>query len=501
MKHRILGIIFFVNLIILIGCAPKDDGKDILQPVTPESQGVSSRAILDFIIAAERERKDDLHGIIILRHGYKVAEGYWAPYNSESPHMLFSLSKSFTSSAIGIAQDESLLSINDHVLSFFPEAALDSVSPNLKAMRIRDLLRMNTGHDQDATGRMRLGDKTWVENFLSLPVEHKPGTHFVYNTAATYMLSAIIQKASGEMLLEYLTPRLFNPLGISNPTWEVGPDGINTGGWGLKIRTKDIASFGQLYLQKGVWEGKQLISDQWIDEATSLQTSNGSNPDSDWEQGYGYQFWRCRNNIYRGDGAFGQYCIVMPQYDAVIAINSGTNDMQAIMNLVWDHLLPAFQDEALPADEEYYLALKEKLSGLSISTVKGEGTSPIAETISNKSYAMETNETEIETMVFELTGEEKSITFTSKDESLEVPIGYGIAEQGEMLFPRYGKQPVASSGAWISNYNYQVKMCYYETPFIITFDFIFADNILTVNAEMNVSMGDRRFLELKGKAN
>jgi hypothetical protein len=315
------------------------------------------------------------------------------------------------------------------------------------------------------------------------------------------MLSAIIQKVTGETLLQYLTPRLFDPLDISNPTWEVCPEGINTGGWGLKVRTKDIANFGQLYLQNGKLNGQQLISEDWIEEATSLRTSNGSNPDSDWDQGYGYQFWRCRHNLYRGDGAFGQYCIVMPDQDVVVAITSGTNDMQAIMNVLWEHLLPGFRDKALPPDEENYLALENKLSGLSISKVEGEETSTFADVISGKAYTMEMNETGIESLVFDLTGEEKSITFTSKDESLKIPVGYGSTEPGEMLFPRYGKQPVASSGAWISNNNYRVKMCYYETPFIINFDFIFADNILTVNADMNVSMGDRKFLELKGKAN
>jgi CubicO group peptidase (beta-lactamase class C family) len=193
MIKQSIQIFVFIQLIFLISCSSPNNDKSSIQPITPESQGISSKAILEFIEAIESERPDDLHSIIILRHGHKITETYWAPYNAESPHMLFSLSKSFTSSAIGIAQDEGLLSINDPVISFFPEAVPDSISQNLKAMRVRDLLRMNTGHDQDATGRMWSGDKTWAENFLSLPVEHKPGTHFVYNSAATYMLSAIIQ--------------------------------------------------------------------------------------------------------------------------------------------------------------------------------------------------------------------------------------------------------------------------------------------------------------------
>ena len=206
---------------------------------SPEALGVSSQSILDFIEAAEKTRKDDIHSFILLRHGEVAAQGWWNPYAPELPHMLFSLSKSYTSIAIGIAQQEGLLNVNDKVISFFPDETPENPSKNLQAMRIRDLLRMNTGHTDDATGRMVRDTSSWVKGFLSLDVEHKPGTHFVYNSAATFMLSAIIQKVSGETLLGYLTPRLFEPLNIENPTWETAPGGINVGGWGLKVRTQE----------------------------------------------------------------------------------------------------------------------------------------------------------------------------------------------------------------------------------------------------------------------
>jgi hypothetical protein len=272
------------------------------------------------------------------------------------------------------------------------------------------------------------------------------------------------------------------------------------GGWGLNVRTQDIASFGQLYLQKGNWNGEQLVSEDWVEEATSFQTANGSNPESDWEQGYGYQFWRCRHNLYRGDGAFGQYCIVMPEQDVVVAINSGTNDMQAIMNLVWDHLLPAFQEKPLPEDEESYLALKNRLSTLSLSFVEGEESSTTAEAVSNKSYILEPNEFAIKSFVFELSDTENNITFNSEEESLKIPVGFGDTKKGTMLFPQYGKLPVATTGAWISKSNFQVRMYYYETPFYMTLDFIFADNVVTVDSKMNVSFGSGDFPQLKGVA-
>ena len=494
-----ISIISLVLLVIIFSCNQRDSSDDGSALYTPESQGIPSKAIISFLEAAENERPDDMHSIIIMRHGEKITEGYWAPYNEESNHMLFSLSKSFTSTAIGIAQDEGLLSIYDPVISFFPESLPDSISPNLKSMRIKDLLRMSTGHDQDATGRLMGNGTTWVEAFLSLDVEHKPGTHFVYNSAATYMLSAIIQKVTGETLLDYLTPRLFEPLGITNPIWDLNPDGVNVGGWGLNVRTKDIASLGQLYLQKGLWKGERLVSEAWVEEASSLQTSNGSSPDSDWDQGYGYQFWQCRHGLYRGDGAFGQYCIVMPEQDVVVAITSGTNDMQAIMNLVWDHLLPAFQDDALPPDEESYNSMINKLSGLKMSTIDGENSSKSAESISGKKYELEENALGIKSMVFELSGSDQSITFESTDETITVPVGFGSTEPGEMLFPQYGKQPVQTTGAWASNNIYKIRIYYYQTPFNINIDFIFSEDVLTADIAMNISFGSQGMPQLKGK--
>lgn len=209
-------------------------------------------------------------------------------------------------------------------------------SAQWRAMRIRDLLTMNTGHIIEPTVWFSDGD--WVKFFMGTEVPLMPGTHFKYNSSATYMLSAILQKVTGEKLVDYLTPRLFEPLQIKKPRWDVCPKGINTGGWGLSITTEDIAKLGQFYLQKGQWNGQQLLSKQLIEIATSKQVSNGSDPNNDWNQGYGFQFWQCRHNAYRGDGAMGQYCIVIPELDAVVAITSGVYDMGHVMTLVWEEL-------------------------------------------------------------------------------------------------------------------------------------------------------------------
>jgi CubicO group peptidase (beta-lactamase class C family) len=177
-----------------------------------------------------------------------------------------------------------------------------------------------------------------------------------------------------------LRPRLFEPLGIENAEWSTSPQGISAGGWGLFIRTEDIAKFGQLLLQKGQWNGKQIIPASWVEQATSKQVSNGSDPTKDWDQGYGFQFWRCRHGAYRGDGAFGQFCVVLPEQDAVVAITADTKDMQAELNIVWDKLLPAFRKDALAENADEQAKLKQTLAALTVrdghvtNTIKLPGT-------------------------------------------------------------------------------------------------------------------------------
>ncbi len=329
---------------------------------TPEAQGVSSSGIRAFVEAAAQQ-VDTMHSFMLVRHGHVVAEAWWKPEAAEKPHVMHSLSKSFTSTAVGLAVAEGKLSIDDPVLKFFPDDAPAAPSKNLQAMRVRDLLTMSAGHQREPKFA---AETPWVKTFLSHPVEHKPGAHFKYSSAATHMQSAIVRKVTGETVLDYLRPRLFEPLGIENPEWGASPQGNTLGGWGLKIRTEDIAKFGQLYLQKGRWNGKQLVPASWVAQATARQVSNGSDPTKDWDQGYGFQFWRCRHGAYRGDGAHGQFCIVLPEQDAVIAITANTGDMQAELNVVWDKLLPAMQSAPLPENAEEQAKLRHTLANLAV---------------------------------------------------------------------------------------------------------------------------------------
>jgi CubicO group peptidase (beta-lactamase class C family) len=466
----------------------------------PEAQGIPSSAILAFVEAAEKS-VDALHSVMVLRHGHVVAEGWWAPYRRDDPHALFSLSKSFASTGIGLAVAEGRLSLDDTVLSFFPEEAPAEPSENLKAMRVRDLLAMSTGHHADVIERFPYTDPDVSQTrvFLSLPVAHKPGTHFVYNTPASYMLSAIVQKVSGTPLVDYLRPRLFEPLGIRNPKWEATPKGVSLGGFGLSVTTEDIARFGQLYLQKGEWSGKLILPAEWVAAATSRQVSNGSNPASDWDQGYGYQFWRCRHGVYRGDGAFGQYCIVLPEQDAVIAITSGVRDMQAVLNLVWEHLLPGMKAAAsLPADTPAQDRLSNKLGSLSLPPQPGRPTAPVARQVSGQLYELPKNDDGFEAVGLE-TGKETTLVVRSGGRDRRVPVGQGEWRRGGAVAGSGVDQPVAATGAWTSDDTYTLRACLYETPFCRTMSLWFSGRALVLDQEMNVGFGPTKRPQLVGR--
>lgn len=323
-------------------------------------RGDSSKAMdkaFDKYLKAVADAGQDLHSIMIVQRGKVIKERWLGEGAWNKPHVLNSVSKTFTATAVGFAVAEGKLRLTDKVISFFPDQLPAEISPNLEKLEVRHLLTMSSGHDVDPTPLTRGEDSQeldWVRTFLAAPLTHEPGTFFVYNSLGTYMLSAIVQKVTGEKVIDYLYPRLFRPLGIVGATWQESPQGINCGGWGLYLKTEDLAKMGQLFLQKGTWNGKRLLPESWIDEATRSHIASlpaGTRreeltikpKDSDWLQGYGYQMWRCRHDAVRADGANGQYIIILPEQEAVIAMTANIGDMQAEINLVWKYLLPALR--------------------------------------------------------------------------------------------------------------------------------------------------------------
>jgi CubicO group peptidase (beta-lactamase class C family) len=485
---------FAVLLLSSALCDASQHASKSLPRSTPEAEGISSAAILSFIETADQQ-VNEMNSFMLIRHGKVVAEGWWAPYSAEDPHVLYSLSKSFTSTAVGLAVNEGKLSIDDEVLKFFPEDAPTNAANNLKAMRVRDLLCMSTGHQTEPRLTPE-AEEPWTKLFLAHPVPHKPGTHFLYNTAATYMQSAIVQKVTGQTVLDYLTPRLFDPLGIVNATWGTSPQGVSLGGYGLNLKTEDIARFGQLYLQKGKWNEKQLVPADWIEMATSKQTSNGSNPKSDWDQGYGFQFWRCQNGAYRGDGAFGQYCIVMPKQDAVVAITSGTRDMQRVLNLLWDKLLPGFDAKG---NKEAQRALKERLGHLSLRFPEGAANSPNAAKWNAKRYVFPANAQKLESIMLQTQERGTRLTLGLDGKEQHIDVGSGAWRKGKLTIGTFKDAPIAASGAWKDENTYVLKICFYESPTTLTVALKNEGEELRCDAEYNVAFGPTKQPQLVGK--
>ncbi len=449
---------------------------------TSEAEGAASAGVLAFLEGIARG-KHELHSFMLARHGRVVSEGWWTPYAPAFNHTLYSMSKSFASTAVGLAVAEGKLTLNDRVVSFFPKELPEKVSESLAAMRVKDLLAMATGQEKEPTQPM-VREQNWVKAFLSTPMAHAPGSVFMYNSGATYMCSAIVQQVTGQRILHYLTPRLFEPLGITGATWEQCPQGRDVGGWGLSVPTEALAKFGQLYLQQGKWNGRQLLPAKWVAEATSFKIqqpvpAKPSRPQekNDWQQGYGYQFWRSQNKAFRGDGAFGQFTIVLPEQDAVIAMNAEASNMQGILDLVWEHLLPALKPQPLPADPAGQGTLQKTLASLALPLAQGKVSSPTTARLSGKTFQFDANDLGLKSAAFQFGKKEScSLTLRTAQGEHDLHAGLGQWVRGETSLPgtppRYisggASKPgtpfkVAVSAAWADDNTLEWIVRYYET--------------------------------------
>jgi CubicO group peptidase (beta-lactamase class C family)/predicted glycoside hydrolase/deacetylase ChbG (UPF0249 family) len=447
---------------------------------TPESEGVSSEGISNFVEAASKS-KHEFHSFMVVRHGNVVAEGWWNPYRSDLKHTMYSVSKSFTATAVGLAVSENLMTVNDKVISFFPDDLPSTISPNLAELRVKDLLSMSVGQSPEPSGMVTT--ENWVKTFLETPIVHQPGTKFLYNSAATYMLSAIVQKVTGQKVIDYLKPRLFEPLGISGIDWETSPSGINVGGWGLRLKTEDMAKFGQLFLKKGNWRGKQLLPTAWVEEATSTKIMQNPNAtqaqkdSSDWLQGYCYQMWRGRNNTYRGDGANGQIILVLPEHDAVVIVTCETQDMQGEFNLIWKYILPAFQPQKLPKNIQSLAILNQKIANLALPLAARNTANAFETQLLNKRFGITSSDKTFENISFQFKDDVCQLSLKTDSATHVIPFGNGqwlestTTRNGPYLVARaknnrVGLSPfkVAGSYVWTSDKTLELTLRYIESP-------------------------------------
>jgi CubicO group peptidase (beta-lactamase class C family) len=435
----------------------------------PADQQVDPAAILGFLDAVDERPDIEMHSLMVVRHGRVVAEGWWAPYSAGRPQLLYSLSKSFTATAAAFAQAEGLLDLDDAVVSHFGEFAAEITDPRARSVKIRHVASMASGHTREMLPEAVARDPDEpVRGFLLIPPDRDPGTVFAYSQPCTYALASIIQRNSGMSLTRYLRPRLLDPLGIGHVGWHTFPPGREQGFSGLHARTEDIAKLGLLYLRGGQWEGIQLIPGTWVAEATSEQISNPGEPSPDWRQGYGYQFWMSRHG-YRGDGAFGQFCVVLPEQDTVIVTTACTLDMQAILDAMWAHLLPGLgtvSPDAGSADDQ----LSARLARLELPAYSGAAapaewrpwtSGPF--TVAGGAAGGQVRPSLTSVEVAPRAGGWQ-ISLIEPANALTVPVGAGAWTVSDHADGNGEAIPVAASGGWLDGNTLRAEVIFLETP-------------------------------------
>lgn len=463
------------------------------QTASPESQGISSVAVSDFV--RRLSELDYIHSFMLLRHDRLVAQTWWKPFKPEYKHELFSASKSFTSVAIGIAQSEGYFKLDDKLVSFFPEKMTEKVSERMRQVTLRNLLTMASGHESCPLLRLH-PQKDWVQGFLESELVYDPGTRFVYNSAATYMLAAVLRKTTGQNVIDFLQERLFLPLGIRAEKWDSCPMGTNIGGWGFWLKTEDLLRFGRLLLNNGNWNGKQLIPADYVKEATRFQIDNSTNEQPDWKLGYGYQFWRTSFNAFRGDGACGQYIVVMPEKDLVLAVTSGVSNMQNILTAFWETVYASLQETPLAENK----TAETELNMLLASRKHPAFLSGLVQVPENRTFKMDENSIGLDTLGFSFTDEDCTLVFNWQDGKEEkLTARYGHHTLNELQLKENEVRILAASAAWKSAEELQLQVFAVETPFRDIYCIRFDGDAVTLERTAKIEFLHDRWPILQGK--
>jgi CubicO group peptidase (beta-lactamase class C family) len=428
----------------------------------PSEVNVDAARVVGFLDAVETAGMD-LHSLMILRHGAVLAEGWWAPYRSDDIQLLYSLSKTFLAMAVGIAIGEGRFRAEDLVADLLPDLVPEPLPGHLRQLRVRHLLSMASGHREETLPRIVAMGPDPVRNFLALPPDEPPGSVFAYNQGNSLTLSQIITATTGQRVVDYLRPRLFDPLGIDRAEWLATPTGIDQGFSGLHVTTESVAKLGQLVLANGRSGGAELVPAEFVAECRRPQVGNSrqqTNPD--WRQGYGYQMWMCLHGAQRGDGAFGQLAVVLPDADAVIACTAQVIDMQAELDLIWTHLLPAFRDSRPSAAAEPELG--ERLARLSTHTVTAAGRGPdgpveLSPTSTDGPFTDRIEKVRIEPLPG---GTRLAVTVGGREHAFDVQNGQWHDAELPGLHTPFPE--VSVSAAWVSDDEYHADIVSRRTP-------------------------------------
>lgn len=484
------------------GVAPvMSDGtyRDGLVRSTPEEQGVSSAAILAFleeVAAAGRE----LHSFMLMRNQRVIAEGWWWPYRPDRIHMTHSLTKSVTAVAVGLALDEGRFDLQDKVVSFFPEFVPANASANLRAMTVGDLLTMRCGHDEETSGSVwRPIRSSWVAEFFKIPVVHTPGSHFQYTSAASYMLSAIVTKTTGQSMADYLTPRFFEPMGIDRWHWDTSPGGISPGGNGLSWNTAASVKLGALHSNMGEWSGKRVLSEQWVRAATTKQA------EGDGDGAYGYQWWMGPGNAYYALGLFTQMTVVFPEHDTTLAVFSAIDGSKKLKPFIWKHFPAALGKGKLPASPATK-QLTHHTAQLHLLPTLNSTDSPLSAKLSGKRMAVQANDQGVRWISFDFM--EGACTYRMSDADGEHEITAGFAEYleqhtsmtGHRLHHEYRpkRQSVVAGARWLAPNRLEMTWQFVETAFRDTVLCTFTGSSVSIDRSVNLNSAETRLPTLTG---
>jgi CubicO group peptidase (beta-lactamase class C family) len=475
--------------------APPTHGDGLLRAM-PESQGLSSASILAFLDDIE-ETGFEVQSFMLWRRGHVVAEGWWSPYRADRIHMMHSLTKSVTACAVGLAIADGRFHLEDKVVSFFPEHLPATISDNLAAMTVQDLLTMRTGHAAMVSGSAWRPIKTsWIAEFFKIPVVTKPGTNFVYTSAATYMLSAIVTKTTGQSVADYLKPRVFDPLGIQGYQWPAGPEGISPGANGLSWKTSDSLKLGILHAQKGVWQGKQILPTEWTDAVQYPHVKDT----------YGYQWWLGPDGTFLADGLFSQLSFVFPRHDAVLAITAGIPEKSHFNSCVYRHFPAAFLEAARP-DRRSGIALENRSRSLRLLPAARLTHSPVIHHVAGKDYNFADNSDQVKLMRFDFADDACVFTMEDHRGSHTIKAGLGRTLEGDTtmtgnkLHHEYelDRMSVIASGEWRDDRTFIMTWSFVETAFRDTIICFFEGPSLRFDRQVNVNSAETSLPTLTGR--
>ncbi len=383
--NRIMNKVLRVAmLMVAMLCVNSAISSNKLERVQPAAMGIAPEQLVLMYDSLMSSPLTEIHHVMVLVDGKVVGELHPAPFKAEYRHTLYSVSKTFAAVAVGLAVDDGLLSVDDKLIKFFPELEDKITDEKVKDITLHHVLTMQSGFKTE--GGMRNKQQHWVEYYLTRPLAAVPGTRYSYDSIETYLLSAVVQKVTGKTILELLNERVFYPMGVKDAEWELCPDGIVTGGWGIYLSAETQAKFGQLLLDKGCWDGKQLVSQEWLKQMMSAHVIREAND-------YGYQIWLCEYpGAWRADGAFGQYIIVVPEKDMVVVLNqcSRSKGWPERSN-IWHTVVKNCKNCAIDVHPDAIKALRDYEANAQLPVLDGKNKSDIANKYNNATFELAKN--------------------------------------------------------------------------------------------------------------